>query len=83
MTLSKVAAGRVGSAAGYISLATTIVGAAWLSMAGENLVIWLLYLAASITGVANNVHVKNKKMVAIFAVYLVTNFVAITRLLLT
>lgn len=68
--------------AGTISLLTTITSSIWLSIAGENLLIWIIFLVSSITGIIHNYLLKNKKMTLVFTIFLVTNSIAIIRLII-
>jgi len=66
---------------GTVSLLTTIISAVWLAVAGENILIWAIYLVSSTTGITNNFLVKNRKMMLIFVIFTITNIIAILRLL--
>jgi len=67
---------------GWLSLAFTMIGSTWISFAGENPLIWSIYICSATLGIIHNVREHNNSMLATFAFYLVMNVIALVRTLL-
>ena len=65
---------------GTVSLGLIIICAVSISVLGESIVLWSVYIISAVAGVINNVLFRNKKMTVIFIVFTITNIVSIIRL---
>lgn len=65
---------------GTVSMGLIILCAVSISVLGESIVLWSVYIISAVAGVINNVLFRNKKMTVIFVVFTITNIVSIIRL---
>jgi hypothetical protein len=76
---------------GWASLGFTIIGSTMLSFFGESILLWIIYIIASINGIIFNsallvegkkkgVKVNNVQNIVLFIYYLFANIIAVIRL---
>ena len=65
--------------AGSVSLGMTAAGAILIGVFGEHPLFWLIYLSAAITGTIYNAARGDRRMTAMFILFVVTNTIAFIR----